>query len=633
MSPLDPELLFPAWRQHCLEVALDMVDRVLFASGQATQPGLRLAWQDRLGGAIENPQRPKPPPSNFAQLDISTLSGLTLMSDDEVSENIVANRMVLTLEGTCEWLLREMKARTFVWRMQAEQAYFESPQLLSPNTLVQCLSEALHDCVPVGHRRLELLRELNRPLSDEARRLYEGLVDWLDRHGIDPQHVTVRTGPVLGLPVGDPARPMQTSLREAGRPVNVTPDQIPALLAQISSEAGLSLGMATLMQRLAAPVQRSVRADGRLLASGDNPLWKLIDRMASLAQLDPGRNEPGRPSLDHRLKPLVDALVNVNVPLTADNYEKALAHAERLAMASLPESVVSSVRDQEMLDAAARRSELEPLIHSQMIERLRKQELLPGIRQFLLGPWVQVLALFSATDGVDAESTRRWSLLIDQMIDAGDRLREKPLTPAEVDCLVLEARDGLIEAGQLPDRVRQHEEDLQLELSHWPRLAYTGAMPLDEAPTDAEAGSGSTGREAMETLPQALDLPELPPVHGEGSLDADDSDWAHHGELNTVPISLHDDDHDGVAKKAREAWLNQLKPGDICRIFLQSRWTSVRLDWVSDRNQFFAFSRNRDAPLSTTRRVLERMRAEGLVTTITPGQWVQRAADSLPMPL
>ena len=121
---------------------------------------------------------------------------------------------------------------------------------------------------------------------------------------------------------------------------------------------------------------------------------------------------------------------------------------------------------------------------------------------------------------------------------------------------------------------------------------------------------------------------EPPPV-AEGSPDVQASDWMHHADLSTVPMTLVDQ-ADSPAWRDRAQWLAGLAAGDQCRACLQGRWTAVRLDWISDNGQFYAFSRPAAPPFCTSRRVLERMRGEGLITTIPPGRWLQTAADTLP---
>lgn len=601
MNHVDPDLLFPAWRQQCLDDAMDLVDRVLFTGSVATQPGLRPAWQDRLNRQLQMPNMGTAAPS--ADTDLATLSGLALVSDDEVNDNIAVRRLVQALDAAAEWVLRDLVARCNVWRWQAEQAGFPQPLLLEPAALAQSLCEALRDCIAHPPRRQALLTDIGPALTREGQALYQRQLDWLDSQGIAAQPLAIRRSTPLPA-----AKPLVTAALTAA----LAAEQVPGLLERVALQAELSEGMTHLLQGLAPLIQRSLNAYPQLLDPQHGAAWQLIERLASLSQLDPaGSGAADKPALDLRLAPLLKALQDQAGPLTPQHYSRALAHAERLALASLPDPVGSQQRDAQALNLQAKQLELEPLIQFQMADRLAKQDLLPGVSQFLLGPWVQVLTLASARDGVDVASTQRWAKLIDTLVEGAQRYRRQPLSPAQLDCQLLDAQDGLRELGMPTARIQQHLGDLRAELSHWPRMA------LASADDSASLAVAVTDEERAHLLPM-------------GSPDLDDSDWQHHADLATVPVDLHQDDPNGPAYQDRQAWLNGLVPGQLCRIFLQGRWTSVRLDWISERDQYYAFSRRRGPAFSTPRRVLERMRAEGLVTSVDPGQWLREAVDTLP---
>ncbi len=603
MPLVDPDLLFPAWRQQCQDDALDLVDRVLFTGGGATPPGLRPAWQDRLARHLSAPDQRGL--SRSVDSDLATLSGLVLVSDDEVNQHIASRRVVQALDDRAEWLLRDLAARCHLWRWQAEQAGFVQPLLLEPATLIHTLCDALEDCIPHPLRRQALLAELAPALTREGPALYQRQLDWLDSQGVEAQPLAMRRPVAAGL--AGPAGAVST--------LAVATEQVPALLAGVAAQAGLSEGMRHWLDHLGPLIQRSLPLYPQLLEPQQGAAWQLIARLASLSQLDPGAaGEPAKPALDHRLAPLLKALQDQPGPLSPQQYLRALAHADRLALASLPEPVGAQQREAEALNLQARQLELQALVQWQMTDRLAPLDLLPGVRQFLLGPWVQLLTLSSARDGVDAASTQRWASVIDTLIDGAQRYRREPLSPAQLERQLLDAQDGLRALGLPPDRVQQHLDTLHAELSHWPRMAV--ASPDDSASLAAEV----TDAERDHLLPT-------------GSRDIDDSDWHHHADLATVPIDIHQAEPNSPAQRAHQAWLDGLAPGQLCRIFLQGRWTSVRLDWVSERDQLYAFSRRRGPAFSTSRRVLERMRAEGLVTSIDPDQWLREAAHTLPATL
>jgi hypothetical protein len=187
--------------------------------------------------------------------------------------------------------------------------------------------------------------------------------------------------------------------------------------------------------------------------------------------------------------------------------------------------------------------------------------------------------------------------------------------------LVEEARDGLLGIGCLPAVVDEETQalwqELRTRLFKLPSVTATAAAETTAAP-----------------------LPAAPPlaaaVFGQGEAASRESsdwmadDWAHHGDLDTVSMGLPGES--GTASPQTQGWLSGLKAGELCRVFLQGRWSTARLDWVSDRQQFYKFSFH-GAVFNASRRMLLRMRAEGLITTIEPGQWLRDAVNSLPLDL
>jgi hypothetical protein len=386
--------------------------------------------------------------------------------------------------------------------------------------------------------------------------------------------------------------------------------------------------MQALMARLAGPVARSVAADPHLLDSVDNPLWRLIDRLAAIGQLDaapaPGAFEL---PLHLRLEPIVARLEQARQPMPPERYAQALAEAEAEARgvadhtlpAPAPEPAPVPFRVTGLaLEPTApaglaasspapahveRRHALEPLVRGQMVARLRDAHVLPAVKQFLLGPWASAVVQVIAAHGDESAPAQRALSAVESFIDAGSYARRSPLTPAELDCLRLEAADGLAATPGLPAaHARQHVNDLVAALGTWPRPAPDTEISPDEL------------------LP-----PEDEPLEHVA--------WPAHDELATVPIALDAHNPDERSLRACEAWLDGLEVGDICRVQRQGQWATLRLNWRSDNGAYFAFGNSTGLAFSVSRRVLGRMRLEGLATTMARGHWVRRAADTLPMPL
>jgi hypothetical protein len=588
---------FGTWRQHCLDDALDLIDQVLFSGSARTQPGLRPAWQAQLREALTEPRRAALD-SAIGGLLVDTLSGITLVSDDEVNQSIRSRGAVQAMDHAAEWPLRELATLTLPWHAEAAWLGHPSPVLLEPATLAETLDRALNDCVPSAARRLELWQELTPSLVSVSTAVYERQCAWLQ--GLGKRGVPGMARPAAPSPAPSPTT---QATRPAAVPrLDLGEHQVAEVFERLCARVAGQTGMAAMLRALGRLVQASAQADPTLRHQAEHPAWRLADRLVALAQLAPEREDISRPTLHARLKPLADALERAPQPLLPRHYEQALFHLERLAPAALPEPLDGSGSAQ--WEQAQRQSDLQPLVRAQIAEQLRRTELVPAVAQFLLGDWVRVVAHTSAREGVEGAGPRRWTRLIDDLCTAADQDGARPPTPAALECLLLEVQDGLRAVGEAPAKVERLVADLGAALIAWPRRGPAAAAS-DDAPETATTVTGSA--------------------------DMQSSGWLHHADLATVPVAM-DEATDTAAAGDRQRWLAGLQAGDLCRASLQGRWTTVRLDWISDNGQFFAFSRRQGTPFCASRRVLERMRGEGLITTIPPGDWLRDAVAQLPAP-
>jgi hypothetical protein len=649
-APAQPATLFARYLAHCEEDAAVLLARVcrdaaapqsgggvwlapVQRKAREVLPTLAPGWMVQLA-RLARPQSSQPNPTSpgnaFVVSGFGVPSGLSLMSDDDVDEDIESTRLVQAIESTAEWSLRDLRSRLASAPLPPGSHAREDVLPLAPAKVVGALCAALHEQGFEPALRLAVMRAAADPLSKDLATLYqrhgELLADW----GVQPARYTIRREPELR-----PSTPAATSAGPAAGAVGVATAQIPALLARVAGEAGLSGGMQDLMTRLASPVARSVAADQRLLESMDNPLWRLIDRLAALGQLDTAAAPGGlQLPLHLRLEPIIARLEQSAQPLPAQRYAQALAEAEAEALgvadsttapATLraigshamedfvgsattgltptpaPAPAPARALNERALAAQESRQALEPLVRGQMVARLREVPVLPEVKQFLLGPWLDVVTQVLALKGEDSPDAQRVLGVVESLIDAGSHHRRVPLTPAELTCLRMEAEDGLLADSPLPkERVRQHVDDLSEALAMWPRPAP------------------DTGLLAEGLLEQAE--PALP-------------DWPSHDELATVPIALDAHNPDERAMRDCEAWLDSLAVGDVCRLQRQGQWATLRLNWRNDPGTYFAFGNATGLAFCVSRRVLGRLRLEGLATTMARGQWLRRAVDTLPMSL
>ncbi|WP_374673190.1 DUF1631 family protein [Ideonella sp.] len=637
VPPSPPGTLFQRYLAHCradAQLVLDQVCReaaapaagaaiwVTPAQRQARQllPGLAAEWAEQAARPPE-PPRPTTAPAPFVATDFGVPTGLALMSDDDVDEDIESTRVVQTVESSAEWHLRDLRAR-LAGAPEAAGWSGDEPVPLAPARLVGALCAVLHARPIDAPVRLAALRLVATPLGHVLPALYQRHVQLLEEWGVQPARYAIRREPdTRGAPRrADPSAPAGT---DAAPPAGLgaAAGRIPALLAHVASQAGLNTEMQGLMTRLAGPVARSVAADPSLLDSVDNPLWRLIDRLAAIGQLDTdAARSPFQLPLHLRLEPIIASLEAARGAVPAARYAQALAAAEAEAgtvadstrpiagdptapspLQSAPWAPATTGLSEPLVAAAERRRELEPLVRGQMVDRLRDTVVVPEVKQFLLGPWLGVVLEAVVRHGEEATEAQRVLGAVEHFIDAGHLQRHAPLTPAELDCLRLEAEDGLHAHSALPGaKIQQHARELRAALAVWPREAVLDAGWAPAPPPMAPSAPGDE-----------LALPR-------------------HDELATVPAALDALNPDERALRASDAWLDGLAVGDICRIQRQGQWATLRLNWRGEGGSYFAFGNSAGVAFCVSRRVLGRLRLEGLATTMARGQWVRRAMDTLP---
>ena len=600
-------------RQHLLALAhvlraesSTFADTLAAALRQQVQAGLQELADERADPpATERPRRRQ------------ALS-LSLVDDQQVERDIGLARTIQLIESSAEWELRELQALCATLRRARSIRPEHNP--LQPQMCANALLSALQD-TGLGHEaRVVALELCAQPLADAMRELCAQHCRLLRRHGVPAQDYRVRTaapaapaapraehdGALRGLAAriarGDrrSTEPLPAPTQDSGLP----PQLVARLLEQIADQAEMNGSMRALLARLRVPVARAADAD--TLFSLDHPVWRLVDRIASLSSVNDGRGDGGLLALAKLLEPIVATLEQTERPDTGA-FEEALNQVGeatiRLNSARLPPLPEPDIVDIDLTSSPPRNAPVElnaPPTHAvdavlrrSVAAQLRGTAAPPALRQFLLGPWVIVMAHASARDGVMAHASARdgaqspramrWQNAVGEFIaqaEAASRTRE-PL-PASAALLEL-AEQGMQSASIPPHQLQSSLVELRCVLLHEP-------SPEELAPTASR----------------------------------------HDDQPSTVPMDMVVTDAQTPAKQDRAAWLAGLMPGDLCRLFIQGRWMNAQLTWRSGNGQFCVFASRHGGRLhSLTRRQLARLRAEGLAATIERGQQVREAVDTL----
>jgi hypothetical protein len=125
---------------------------------------------------------------------------------------------------------------------------------------------------------------------------------------------------------------------------------------------------------------------------------------------------------------------------------------------------------------------------------------------------------------------------------------------------------------------------------------------------------------ALQKLEDKLTAGHTAPSTLHGTLDVQ--------QLDTVPADLMTDPpRSPPPANDAEAWLEQLRPGDWVRMFLQGRWVQPQLLWPGERRDIWLFGDGAsDATWAVRRGALLLMHRQALLKSLKPRSIVGSAA-------
>jgi hypothetical protein len=554
------------------------------------------------------------------QVNADAPDGLSLVDEDQIDADIETFRIARAAEDATEAELRHLAPLASA--LQQRDGVHADAVPLSPPACARALRQALAALAPPRERRPRLLGALGAAMAGRLGALYASQIRLLESWNVAPARYRIRqTVSAAGnaAPAGAPAA-------AAGNGAPLSPDLVAALNRLVAwaqrqpgadapaTEAGLlrlfdepssmpgDLSAAPrrlpravarqLMQHLFDQVERQAGegatpawiapmkgAGDRLAAQSaevfndfQHPWWQLLDRLVALTALPSG----SLGDVDRAIADTLDRLQS-STGLARRDVAAAVAQID-LATTDWLEQQQDEVGAQAAsLADSAERQQLEDAIREQLVARMRSEPTPDGLRRFLLGPWALAMADAALRGGTESQVLQAQADCLEQLLAAG----RAPLASVERRLLLTSVRLAL-ESAQL-DAPRIDAELLDLAaVLHRPeppseRLAEPTA-PRDTAPLD----------------------------------------------LATVPIDMYEQD----AGVDREAWLASLRRGAHCRLYLNGRWHTASLAWVSPHRGLFVFGSSRGAGvLSLRRRALEKLRNAGLATSVLPGELLAEALD------
>lgn len=585
-----------------------------------------------------------------------TIDQLTLVDENQAEQDIEISRTVQLIDLMAEWELRELQACTSALQGDTTPRPHTNP--LRPAVFARALGAATRVLPLSPGERNMLLRLSGRVLADCLREHYREVTESLKSLGCSPlpyRAVThARRSPPpsavnvtqpgalqslldrMPLPPQPPTAPPPSDGALTFGALSRKLDEIsdPQGLAARRSEAQVSRLLTTLFQQMQAdaevpapirqlicqmePVlQRSARQDSWVLRSDQHPAWRLINQMAAYAA---GYGESEVVALRGFLafmQPRVARMLPDPGPSSVE-LEAALKEMQQFISSQSQAAVQQAPQVVARLREADQRLTLHPLLLQQVANQVELVKLPQVIKDFLCGPWVEVLTHTMATTSPEDEESQAMLCVVDDLVQSLQRPES------------LEAREALrrklpdlssrLQRGMVSIKMPRAEQENLLEALMRMHTRVLMATPKPPKPERERTGFESSTLANLDAL-----LDDLRFMQGnERPLDTN------LGSLPTVPMAFGENADDAAILARRRQWADALTPGTWCKLFMQGQWTTARLLWVSENRQFYMFGSEVAGRLhSLSRRALERLRAEGLATSLEDRSLMQRAVDSM----
>ncbi len=552
-----------------------------------------------------------------------SLDELSLVDEGQAEEDIEISRVMAQIDQQAEWELREVQAFMAAARGQNEIRREANP--LRPEVFARALSQATRNLRVAAEARMLLLRLAGAQLASLLKVEYAQICRRLEGLGVQPlafRAVPTAKAPAvasgafeltdsgtLGRLLERVSRSHPTPLDSAGAEAETLVNR---LFDQILADPKLVENVRSLLARLKPAVVGLAQRDPALVRQADHPAWQLLNRLSAHCA---GYDNPNDERLTEFLKfsrAVIDRIVALPKP-ESHHFLKSQDDINHFIDERSREALERSRAALDKLQRIERADQLRGVLRQQ-VRQMQGAQLSQSLRDFLFGPWVDVMVEAMARHGEHSAQASELMHSVDELLWSmqplsapADRSRLRALLPE----LVASLNRGMdLIAWPQPQR-----DALLAELS-----AHHSAVMRGDAPAAAPPAESLTPEQIVQ---QMLDEPDPSSTLGpDGPIDR--------GALPTVPVGLMSQTDTQAGRLAREAWMARLAPGSWYHMFVQGQWVTAQLMWSSDNGQFFMFaSQHAGHSHSLTRRAVERLLAEGLITVLEDRSLMQRAVDSL----
>jgi len=578
------------------------------------------------------------------------MAALSLIAEEQIDEDIEIARIVQLIESEADAEMRQL-ARLCSSLLGTGTIAAESLPL-PPGLCARALRRSLDDFGLSRPARLMMLRHTGTALGRQLRQVYASQCELLTQWGVQPAQFRIQplpasggggggsagkrsansvpgpsmaqaaprardplpdgtmaslarlvhwaqqridASPVAGVAAAPTLRLLANPQPTGAAPRGLGPDTairvMEQLFEQLLRQSAISPGARELVQRLQAPARHIAEHEADLWSSLDHPWWQLLDRLIVLGAVHDQTDVSAPGAVTASLGLVVDKLVQAR-SVDRGACQTALAEVEQVSSRLLDERHGQLGTTVDAVQPLADREQVEVALRNQVVQQLRQTPVPPGLRQFLVGPWVLAMSETALRHGTSSHELDDLAVQVDDLVAACSH-PSRPAPAEQQRALLQRAREGLAVAAMAPARVEAEIADLATVLRN-PAQAMDAAWVEDG--DDAPAGEILDGNAGVPTV--LID-----------TLDADESSHA---------------------ARDCQAWLDGLAPGAYCRMFLLGRWMTTQLTWVSGHRNLYVFSsRHAGRVHSMTRRALEKARGAGLAATVGHGLLLAQAMDTL----
>jgi len=396
---------------------------------------------------------------------------------------------------------------------------------------------------------------------------------------------------IAGAPQGTITAWREHLVQKSSRTVDkLTIEIVGLMFDHVLQDPQVPAEIKTLLSRLQFPVLKAALLDADFFASNSHPARRLIDRIANAASgWEPygDENERFRVEIERIVKEVLQKF-DKDVAV----FEKLLGEFDAFLSEIGPRDSDPVARAKRALEEAEKREILVINTTIQVRRAFEKVELDPVLRDFLIGPWVQVLVEATMRDGTTPGFSKRFREAIHDVVwsvqpkaNNEDRRRLTVLIPN----LIRVLRDGMA-------LTRTPEHDQQTFLKHLMQAHAVAVKPVDQATYIRSSLVSSEVRAKVENL-QITGTHPITTVAGGFRVSA--------GAVMRAAEEFNADVHMAVAvtdignlDRVEEARMDEeiasWQRGTWFEMFNGQETLKVRLRWISPLRTLFLFSANQE---------------------------------------